>query len=431
MRGSLDSRAPIRHYRAVRGWQELRRNERLVLAGAIVAGIGLRILLLLTSYGTTDASLVTLWSDLVLSRGVSGAYAANPLVNHPPLALALMGFTGWIARAMDVPLTYVFRSLQILADLATILLLVPIGMRTKERSRVAVLFALTPVAIFVSGFHCNSDPLLVALITGAVALALSGRVTASAVVLAIATSVKIVPILLVPLFVFALWPRAKRFVLSYAAAIAVLFLPALLMAGPVMIRNVFGYAGFSGEWGIPALLMQADRIAGGRTSFASTAAAYAHYGKWPVALLLAAIPMIATRRRTLTADDLITGVPLLISLMVVLAPGFGVQYLVWPLPLLPLLIGRRLYAAIAGILGAYLFFAYTIWSGGFPWWLANPADHYPGTQAYIEFALIAWLALAIASVAGLWRFLSSAMLQPPDRAPLGDPLNSAHGEDRR
>jgi hypothetical protein len=374
------------------------------VAAAFAIGLLLRVMLLATSVGSSDVAFKTLWAETTLEHGIAKTYTLNKLANHPPFSFLILRECGRLARDFGIPVGDSFRAVQVLADMITALLLLWIGKRTGRGAELAVAFLLVPAAIFISAFHCNSDPTMVMFLTAAVALFLAGRTAASGAMTAVAAGIKIVPLLLLPLFAAAARRRVVTFSAAWAVAMAVLFVPTFLSAGTVLIRNIFGYAGFPGEWGVVALMrILAVNVS---ESLIPLARWYVAHGKWvALAVMLGLVAARWAPRRALDVNDLLRGVPLLLLVLLVLAPGFGVQYLVWPLPLLPLLLGRRGYLAVAGAISVFLFYTYTLWSDGFPWWFANADNHYPSSLQYLLAGLVLWLVLAAATVAGARRFL--------------------------
>lgn len=386
----------------------LTRREMWLLLSAFAVGTAARLLLLSTSIGTTDAAHVTTWANVTAARGLAGAYAFSPWVNHPPLSLGIMAAVARLSHRTGIEIQDLFRGLQILSDFASGTMLLMMGRRLGRGIELAVLYMLTPAAIFVTGFHCNSDPTMLALIVAAVLAITTGHPFVAAVMLACSASIKIVPLLLVPLFALAAGRRFVRFCATFGVALFVLFLPGLVLAPRLMFRNVFGYAGIAGEWGLPALFLLGERAASGMSRMAG---GYARHGKWlVVAVILLLLVELMRRRRAVVPEDVLRGVPLLILFLLFLAPGFGVQYLIWPLPLLPLLISRRSYLLVAGIFSAFLFYTYTVWSDGFPWWFAHPGNHFPGTTEYILFALATWALIGVTALACVPRFLRSGTI---------------------
>ena len=378
----------------------------LLIAGFVI-GFGIRILLLVTTVGTTDSMHVAMWAFTVAKHGPAASYQLSPLINHPPLSLSIMAASWNLAEAMSLQAFQTFRAFQVVADAVTAILLLLLGRRMARGRTLTFLFLLTPAVIFISGFHCNSDPTMVALLVAAVLCMVSGAPAWSGVFLALSVNIKIVPILLVPLFGMAAGASVLRFALAFGGVLAAGLLPSLVVAGPVMLRNIFLYAGYPGEWGLPALLVMIAR------SFPETARSivpiakfYSDHGKWFAAAAIVATCLAAWwPTRSITREQLAAGVPLLLMMLLFLAPGFGLQYLLWPLPLLPLLVSRRTYLIVAGLVSAYLFYAYTVWSGGFPWWFSDARQHFPGTRTYMIFGLVTWLSLGVTAAFALPRFI--------------------------
>ena len=63
--------------------------RKAALPAAFLAGIALRVLLLVTSYGSSDSAYNTLWAETTLQHGVSSIYALHSLANHPPFSSLL------------------------------------------------------------------------------------------------------------------------------------------------------------------------------------------------------------------------------------------------------------------------------------------------------------------------------------------------------
>lgn len=393
-----------------------RRSALALLIGVFAVGIALRVLLLLTSVGTNDAEYVTRWGYAVTRHGVAGSYKLSPLINHPPLGLAIMGAASWAAGKFALPTHVTFRAVQIAADVFTALLLLLLGRSLARGAELAVLFLLTPAVIFVSGFHCNSDPTMVALLVAAVAMMVWKKPGWAGGLLALSVSIKIVPLLVVPLFVVAARGRFPRFAAAFSATFAVAFVPTWVVAGDAMFRNVFMYSGFPGEWGVLSILgVLAKTVPATADSALALAKLHVAYGPY-VVLAVAALLAAAWWRRGAATRELGAAVSLLLVLMLIVAPGFGVQYLLWPLALLPLLVTRRLYLAVAGVTSAFLFYTYTIWAEGFPWWYAESRNHFPGSRESVWFGLATWAALVVVAVVALPKFVAAAA---PKNGPTG------------
>lgn len=361
-------------------------------------GIAVRLALIATTFGTNDAMFWSAWAKLVREAGISGAYAYSQMVNHPPLALALVRFTDAIAAASGIVFTDVFRLVQVAADALSAFALYRIGSRANaEWGRSLALFVLlSPASAFVSGFHCNSDPMMIALVAMAAMFIVESRIAGAAIALALATGIKVVPILLLPIFVASL-PRTVRlrFIGVFAAATSIIYLPAVIAGGPVVIRNIFGYAGgLPYEWGIPGVAFGASHaFPSMKSELLSVMTLYNRHGRFAVYAAIAIVMVLAFRRRS---EQPLQFTAILFLAMFALAPGFGVQYMAWLIPLLPFALAWRGALAVNAAASVFLFITYTVWSGGWPWWFGDVAR--PGTYRFVA-AVAGYVMWAIVCVA--------------------------------
>ena len=349
----------------------------------IALGFGVRLLLIVTSIGTTDVILNLVWADLARKFGIAGAYAHNGLLNHPPLSLAIMHGEDLLARLLGLNYTDVYRFVQVLADALTTFVLYRLGGRWP-----ALFFALSPAAAFVSGFHCNTDATMIALTITAAWLVVrpDRRAAVAGLVLGLAVGIKIVPLLLVPFFLLVLARKEiAPFLAAFAATCFVIFVPAAVIGGPDVLRNIFGYSGLVRFWGFLLIWPK-----------------YTAIGKFVVIAVIAGIAVVAARVRDDGASLLAACGAALLGILFV-APGFGVQYLDWPLPFLPFALGRRSAVAMNAMFSILLFVTYTVWNGGWPWWFADIAeprryDWLPGTCG-----VAVWIGCGLAAVSAIRR----------------------------
>ncbi|HVS31062.1 MAG TPA: glycosyltransferase 87 family protein [Thermoanaerobaculia bacterium] len=367
-----------------------------------------RLALVATTFGTNDAIFWTQWLSVVKRFGIGGAYEQSAMVNHPPLALVLIVVVDMIAQATHLAFTDVFRLFQVAADGVCAAALYRIG-----GPRLALFVLLSPGAAFVSAFHCNSDPAMIALVVVAAALAMSGRPFLAGIALALAGGIKVVPFLFVPLFVLAQAREARtRFLLGFGSTAAAVFLPALMAGGLVVVKHIFGYAGgLPHEWGVPGLAFAISRnFPALREIGQDVMRAYVGYGRFVVYLAIAAVIVMAARQRRFS---ILHAVAVMVLALFAFAPGFGVQYIAWLFPLLPFALPWRgaIAVNIAGSL--FLFVTYTIWSGGFPWWFADLARPGPFRFLAAVAGYAMWAVVCFALVAAVRRFRSSP---PPETA---------------
>lgn len=360
--------------------------ERRVLIAVIVAGVILRVLHVATSLGSADS--VTWMRNVLLTEraGILTAYLHDPGLNHPPLGLAIARWISDAGAAIGLQFQDSFRLLQALADVVTTLALARIA-----GVYVASAFMLSPAAIFISGFHCQSDPLMIMFLVLAVGATVEKRALLAGLAIGCAAGIKIIALVALPLLLLRFRGRAIVKYLGAAAVTgALVFGPAIAATGPVVLRNVFGYTGLYVSWGLNYIL----RIPMHAFPILRPIGTYA-------LLAMLALLWFAELSRRAGPDPLriarVVGTALL--LVLVFAPGFGVQYLFWPLPFLALMLRRYEAIALHAILSAFLFGMYTVWSAGWPWWFGN---HTGGIEG-VYWGLVAWLALAVALVLSAWR----------------------------
>ena len=372
-------------------------RERAILLGGLALGVVLRLIQIATSIGSVDAYFWTRHVQLVERFGVIGSYFAAGVVNHPPLALLVAQFTARVGGWFGLRFFDSFRLLQLLADVITTLALLRIARKTALASPtwIALAFFLSPAAIFVSAFHCNSDPLMTMLIVLSILAVLEERPLYAGFAIAAAVGIKIIAFAALPVLFLACRGRKARlqFLGSSALIGAMVFLPAIWIGGERVIRNIFGYTGWKGGWGLPLLA----RLA---------AMAFPGHSKGDPAwfatplLLLALLSLWATelwrswKHGEMEPARLPRVVGFTYLLVIFLAPGFLPYYFFWFLPYLAILYSRPGALVFHGLTSIYLFWIYTEWSGGWPWVYANGTN----SNALGFFGLFVWIAIGIGLV---------------------------------
>src|SRR6185312_13199470 len=99
----------------------------------------------------------------------------------------------------------------ILADF--VVLLVLLCVRNKYPGSIPtwalLFFALSPVSLMVSGFHGNTDPVMVMFLVLAAISVLRVQPVFAGILLALSCQIKIIPLLLFPIFFFFWFARGK------------------------------------------------------------------------------------------------------------------------------------------------------------------------------------------------------------------------------
>jgi hypothetical protein len=332
----------------------------------IIAGFAARVAICCVTWGTVDTMSYLRFAHRIDGMGLLAAYASDPLYNHPPV-LAYLSWAALLAAGRDAfGFAIAFRLAMVAADLGSALLLRRIALSHGAGPRVALviaaLYAWNPCALLISGYHFNADPLVAMLSLLAVDL-LQGRARPllGGLVLGLAINIKLIPVLLVPPMLLA--ARSRREFLACFVGLAVMaipYLPPLLME-PAFARHVLGYKSSPDPWGILLLLRMAfpEGISDTGVVVAADhpALAYNRWGAWVV--LAGAVAWGVLARRFGERFDRYRSAAVAYALLLVLAPGFGVQYLVLVAPLF-YVTASRAFATVYGVVaGAFLVAAYT------------------------------------------------------------------------
>ncbi len=334
----------------------------------------LKMRIALTTCGTNDVSYWAWFLERLRESGGVGLYHAtdpangSKFFNHPPFMIRGLQLVARLTATSGVPFPFWLRLPAILADVVSLVLVWRLLARQPGSARLPwglLLLAVAPPSIMISGFHGNSDPVMICFVLLAIYL-LDRRRPAwlAGVAFGMSLNIKVVPVIFLAVMVLSL-PELRRRAAFLAASGATFLLGSLpyLPQDPVFIlTRVFGYGSFSGHWGVSRLLT-ALLPAG-----AWPIAAYAAYGRFVVlAAVGAASWWLYARHRDV---PLFRQCGVLAFLFLGLAPGFGVQYLAWLIPWVVAL-GAWAPALFYAVSGLFLFLVYTHWSQGFPWYLAD------------------------------------------------------------
>jgi hypothetical protein len=243
-----------------------------------------------------------------------------------------------------------------------------------------------------------------ALLVLAVALFFSDRPVLSGIALAVAAGIKIPPFLLVPLF-FIYTPRRFAFLTAFAVTAAILFLPPIVIGGPIVVRVVFGYAGgLPYEWGVPGVVFAvAHYIRSFQVTGQAIMMVYSTYGRYFVFAGIAAVIAFAVKHREQEKIRLPQSIEIMFLTVLALAPGFGVQYVQWLIAFLPFAFSWRGAIAMNVVISTFLFITYTVWSGGWPWWFADITRAGPHRYIAALAGCSMWVIVCVALVIAIRR----------------------------
>jgi uncharacterized membrane protein len=240
-------------------------------------------------------------------------------------------------------------------------------------------------------------------------MAVRGRPLLCGLFLAISCQVKIIPLLLLPIFFF-FWIERRQWRLfagSFLVSSLVFCAEPLLRSPVVFAKNVVSYGSFWGIWGVTYCLRLTGLQEFNRVSFFNLSAPQNIIIVILKVIVVLSIVLLAWRRRKLASPALIASIGYAWMIFFVLSPGVAAQYLVWLGPFI-LLLSPTFYGFLVAGSTIFLFALYNITSGGFPWYFAHASNKLNAICAH--WALIPWLTL----VGGLIALAVSARRQNPN-----------------
>jgi hypothetical protein len=390
------------------------RPNRIVLIAALLALV-VKLWCAAMTVGTNDTVFFYGFGKMINQHGLAWTYRHVPIFNHTPLigsyaALLQRNEPGTQMKMETLP--FFLRLPGIIADFLAVFVLVRLRAKIGGPPCWAItLYALSPVAFMVSGFHGNVDSLLAFLLLTSVWLAAEEKPALCGLALGLACNVKVAPLLLGPVFLAWWWQRRawRPFLLGASLVTLIGWSPALLGAPREFLGNVLGYQGYWGIWGLSWLLKQTgaemfqkvgfDQLSGAQLAVMGVC-------KWGI---IAATCGIAWRRRKADARGLFVSLAWVWVLFFVCAAGIAPQYFVWLAPFL-LVAAPRWAAVVTASASVFLFVFYNVTSnvntdgrrivGGDPWaspwthpWNLAKSDN-PHIALWGPWQLLPWLALA-------------------------------------
>ena len=405
------------------------RPNRIILLAALVA-LAAKLYCAAMTVGTNDTVFFYGFGKIINQHGLAWAYEHVAIFNHTPLvgsyAALLQRIEPGAQMKMEL-LPFFLRLPGIIADFLSVLVLIRLRGKIGGPPWWAIgLFALSPVAFMVSGFHGNVDSVLAFLLLVAAWMAAEEKPALCGVALGLACNVKVAPLLLGPVFFMWWWQRRDRrmwrpFLLAASLVTLAGWSPALLGAPRAFLGNVLGYQGYWGIWGLSWCLKQTGAETFQKVGFEQlTAAQLLVMGicKW---LIIAATCALAWWRRRADARGLFVSLAWVWVLFFVCAAGIAPQYFVWLAPFL-LVAAPRWAAAVTAAASVFLFVFYNVtanvitdgtriirgdpWAGPWshPWDLAKSDN--PHIALWGPWQVLPWLVLIACLVwlsRGVWK----------------------------
>lgn len=389
------------------------RADLLISLGAIA--IMFRVGLALHSVGSND---ILTWANFgwsIRTKGIGYVYDTIPLFNHPPLMGWMAALLDGLATRLHLRFEFLFKLPVIAADAWGGVLVFRSWQGSKGRTYAALaccLFCWNPVSIAVSAYHGNTDCLCAMLILASALYVDRGEFFLAGLALGGSINVKLIGLLMVPVVISSIRTRRNAVRLFGGLAIGVIpFLPFLLFHWSTFKAHVIGYRSMPGYWGITQFLGSLRSTARLESVAQGWLKGYVTLG---VKLILVAPIVLAVANRVGVIERVLLRsrsprvsnddrrrwssrqmAAIVYSLFLLLTPGFGVQYCVYPvLPLFAASLEDALNYALTG--GAYLVLVYfSLWTGTFPLFSDfNPA--FPVASEGLGY--LAWAALLQATI---------------------------------
>jgi len=363
----------------------------------LVGGGGFALLfklcLAFSTSGTKDVRLWSAYSLYLHEHCGMGLYHDVSFFNHPPFMLHALEALTWITASTGLPFPFLLRLPGILADTGSLVLLWRLfgGAAASTSIHVALaLFAVAPVSIMVSGFHGNTDSVMLFFLLLSVVL-LEGRygVWLAGAALGMSMNIKVWPVIFFPA-IYAYIPdrRHRMACFSVAAGVfTVASLPYVLQDPALIADRDFRYGSLYGYWGLSRLAVWL------RNDGPTLSGAAATYLRLAVPSLFAIIVLVSFKMDRLpTKPSLYTQCGVIAFMFMLLTPGFGVQYLAW---LVPWVVGAGPRVALIFYVpsGLFLFFVYRSWVHGAPTGIPVSDSDWGGGIRYLE--VLCWISVGV------------------------------------
>jgi hypothetical protein len=393
-----------------------RRRTNLWIVGFGLIGLMLKLVIAFNTFGTNDAVSFYQFGKALNENGLEWTYRHSIPFNHPPLIADYLRAIYQLDHRpffRDNGLTFPFllRLPGIIADLITVVALCWMTGQDRQFRMPAwalALFALSPVSIMVTGFHGNTDPVMVMFLVLASLFCLRGKSVWCGLFLALSCQIKIIPLLLLPIFFF-FWVsrrRAVSFSLPFVLVSLVLWAEPLLKFPALFFKNVLSYGSFWGIWGITYWLRLTNLAMFRMVTFYHFPPMQSFVATLLKLIIIAAVLMIAWRRRNLGERALLDSLAYAWIVFFVFAPGVCAQYMVWLAPFV-LVLSPVFYGWLAASSSLFLFFFYNVTAGEFPWYGALSTSNL--YTVWTPWSLWPWAVL----IAGLIIFWKNARRRYP------------------
>ena len=299
------------------------------LAASLLVGLFVRVAIVFLAYRHTPHDVAV--GNFNAAQAV--LHGHDPLTTLRRETWNFLPFSAYVSAAAaktGLSWQYAAKLVPVAFDLATIVLVGEFARPPGQRRNSQLLYALSPVALFVSAWHGQLDPIAVFLGLSALLLARQRRAAAAGIVLGLAVAAESWPILFLPGVLLGCpvrrWWQVIASVITMLAGWA-LVIPLVLHGSLAKALGVLlGYRGFSGAWGWSGLLRYAHLTGAGFVG-----PGVSGVQRLGTMLIVFAILAVIAAFRHRPPQDITVAI---ILAFLVTSAGVAPQYLLWPAALL-------------------------------------------------------------------------------------------------
>ena len=385
-------------------------TARLVFWGILALGLLVRIVVAYFFLGSTDVKRWLFFSGLIEQGAYRELYfSGNPLWNHPAPVILFMKLVAWLHNFVGLPFHFALKLLPVFADMGVSALIYHMGSRrfgTTAALWLMASYVASPAAIAISGYHGNTDCIMMLFILFTV-MAFGKRASLAGLFFGLAISTKYTPLLLLPLFALRCrsFGTALKFVVLSSLPV-ILFSAVFVHSFPERaIANIVTYGSTPGAWGlghVRALLESGWLGAPGKGVMLSITDLLL---AWSKPLIVVGACSLAVLARFRPNVSLLETVALTMGLFFALTPGFGVQYTVWLLPLF--ILAAPALGTVFNV--AMSHFVVNAFMNG----QVNDMDMINPEVRVTAFSVVGWVAVVAFVIRGFQSLIKPGATQPP------------------
>jgi hypothetical protein len=379
-----------------------------ILLAAIVA-TAVKLLLAWNTIGTNDTIVFFRCARELTLQGLAETYRQAILFTHPPLVAYYLRAIYELSNSAffvqnNISFAFLLRLPGIVADFVSSLVILKLA-ETLPGRRIPfwalLLFALNPISLMVSGFHGNTDSVMVMFVLLSCLMAALPLPLFCGLFLGLSCQVKIVPVLLLPAFLL-FWHHQRRlrpFIAAFIFTSVLLIFEPLLFSPGAYVKNVLSYGGYWGLWGFTYLIRSIQFQQLNRISFFGLSPAAIIISNFLKFIVVCSVLFLAWRRRDSDARGLVVTLAMSWLIFFIFAPGVAPQYFVWLTPFL-LFVSPVFFAFFTGAASIFLFIFYSTISHSIHWYFGVSTNALSAVWA--PWSLLPWITLILGS-ALIWR----------------------------